>query len=92
MRCIICAHVMLQVISLRDYYEVVIDAGCGTGLLGRLLRDHAHILLGIDLSSKMMQQADDTDLYDGLVVGSIVDEVSSLHNFYIMLCNTSILP
>jgi predicted TPR repeat methyltransferase len=71
--------VTLQVISLKDQHEVVIDAGCGTGLLGKLLRDHAHILLGIDLSSKMVQQAHDNDLYDGLVTGSIVDEVSQLY-------------
>jgi predicted TPR repeat methyltransferase len=70
--------VTLQVIALRDHFEVAIDAGCGTGLLGKLLREHAHILLGVDLSSKMVQLAHETDLYDAVMTGSIVDEVRQL--------------
>jgi predicted TPR repeat methyltransferase len=35
----------------------VVDAGCGTGLLARHLRPYARLLVGVDLSPKMLQKA-----------------------------------
>jgi predicted TPR repeat methyltransferase len=46
----------------------VLDAGCGTGLCGPLLRGLARSLVGVDLSSKMIQQAHARGSYDELVV------------------------
>lgn len=46
--------------------EVVLDAGCGTGLCGPLLRPLAARLTGIDLSPAMLTQAEARKVYDQL--------------------------
>jgi len=50
----------------------VLDAGCGTGLCGPLLRPMACLLEGVDLSPYMLDRARDTGLYDGLYCGEMV--------------------
>lgn len=50
----------------------VLDAGCGTGLCGPLLRPYARRLSGVDLSPKMLDQAAARALYDALEVGELV--------------------
>ncbi len=50
----------------------VLDAGCGTGLCGPLLRPLACLLEGVDLSPHMLDKARDTGLYDGLYCGEMV--------------------
>ena len=49
----------------------ILDAGCGTGLLGQYLRPHARRLVGVDLSRKMLEKAARLSLYDGLVVAEL---------------------
>ena len=45
----------------------IIDAGCGTGLCGPLLRPFARNLIGVDLSPAMLSLARDKGSYDELV-------------------------
>ena len=45
----------------------ILDAGCGTGLCGPLLRPHARRLVGVDLSAKMLTKAAGRKTYDDLV-------------------------
>jgi predicted TPR repeat methyltransferase len=49
----------------------LLDAGCGTGLLGPLVRTRASKLVGLDLSSKMLEKAAARGAYDELVHGEI---------------------
>jgi len=49
----------------------VIDLGCGTGLCGPLLRNHARSLKGVDLSPRMLALARERDIYDELVEGDL---------------------
>lgn len=44
----------------------VLDAGCGTGLAGVVLRDYARELTGVDLSLGMLRHADRRGIYDRL--------------------------
>ena len=44
----------------------VLDAGCGTGLCGPLLRPYAGRLVGVDLSGRMLAQAETRKVYDEL--------------------------
>lgn len=44
----------------------IIDAGCGTGLCGPLVRSQAKTLVGIDLSPKMLAKARSRGVYDRL--------------------------
>jgi predicted TPR repeat methyltransferase len=44
----------------------ILDAGCGTGLCGALLRPYARRLEGVDLSPGMLARARSTGSYDAL--------------------------
>ena len=44
----------------------VLDAGCGTGLCGPLIKPYARRLVGIDLSAGMLTKARDKRVYDDL--------------------------
>jgi predicted TPR repeat methyltransferase len=44
----------------------ILDAGCGTGLCGPLLRPHARKLVGVDLSQGMLGKAALREVYDDL--------------------------
>jgi len=46
--------------------QVVLDLGCGTGMVGEVLRPHAARLVGVDLSAAMLQKALDKRCYDVL--------------------------
>jgi predicted TPR repeat methyltransferase len=50
---------------------VILDAGCGTGLCGPLLRPFCGRLVGVDLSSRMIEQAQRRGGYDELVVSEL---------------------
>ena len=50
----------------------ILDAGCGTGFVGQLVRDRAHRLEGIDLSQDMLSKAKEKDIYDQLHRGDLV--------------------
>jgi predicted TPR repeat methyltransferase len=47
--------------------HATLDAGCGTGLCGPLLRPISQTLTGVDLSPKMLEQAAKRGVYDALV-------------------------
>lgn len=50
----------------------VVDAGCGTGLCGPLLKPFARQMLGVDLSAGMLAKAQTRQVYDELVQGELV--------------------
>jgi predicted TPR repeat methyltransferase len=51
--------------------QAVLDAGCGTGLCGPLLRSAARHLVGVDLSAGMIARARERQLYDELHVAEL---------------------
>jgi predicted TPR repeat methyltransferase len=53
-------------------WQCCIDLGCGTGLMGPLLRPYVGRLEGVDLSAGMVQKAKDRGCYDKLDVGELV--------------------
>ncbi len=55
----------------------ILDAGCGTGLCGTVLKNHARRLVGVDLSSNMLDVARATGLYDELVKMDLVEFLAS---------------
>lgn len=61
------AHCLGQAAANRE----ILDAGCGTGLCGPLLKPFASRLTGVDLSSGMLQKARGRDLYDALHQGEL---------------------
>jgi predicted TPR repeat methyltransferase len=51
----------------------VLDAGCGTGLCGPLFAPYARRLVGVDLSSAMLERAKARGDYDELVKGELTE-------------------
>jgi predicted TPR repeat methyltransferase len=49
----------------------VLDAGCGTGLCGPLVRGQCASLVGVDLSPQMVERARERACYDELVVAEL---------------------
>ena len=55
----------------------ILDLGCGTGLMGPLLSDVADVLVGVDLSPKMVDKARERNIYSELIVGDVVDPLNA---------------
>jgi predicted TPR repeat methyltransferase len=60
----------------------VLDAGCGTGLVGLLIRDLACRLDGIDMSSSMLEKARAKNIYDQIVQGDLESYMANNPNRY----------
>jgi predicted TPR repeat methyltransferase len=56
----------------------VLDAGCGTGWCGPLVRKHCTSLVGIDLSPRMLERARERACYDQLTVAELAAFMRSL--------------
>lgn len=63
----------LDAVAPERRFGLALDLGCGSGLMGRALRDRVARLAGVDLSPGMIEQARATGLYDELVVGDLMD-------------------
>jgi predicted TPR repeat methyltransferase len=57
-------------------FGTMLDLGCGTGLAGAAFRPHVDRLVGVDLSSKMIEEARRKGVYDMLTVGDIAQFLS----------------
>lgn len=57
-------------------FEKALDLGCGTGLMGRALAGRVETLDGVDLSPRMIEQAQRTGLYRTLSVGDLLDHLA----------------
>lgn len=53
-------------------WDLVIDLGCGSGLMGQLLRTKTKRMVGIDLSPKMLFVAEEKGIYDLLIEGDVL--------------------
>lgn len=51
------------------HFARALDLGCGTGLMGRAIRDRVDWLAGLDLSPAMVERAARTGVYDACHVG-----------------------
>ena len=60
----------------------ILDAGCGTGLCGPLVRSHARCLVGVDLSTAMIEKARARGGYDELIVEELCAFMSSRHGAF----------
>lgn len=56
-------------------FSLVIDAGCGTGLVGEQFRNVSKTLVGVDLSEAIIQEAIKSrpELYDETRVGDVTE-------------------
>jgi len=66
------AAALAEVVQFSESKLDVLDAGCGTGLCGPLLRSTARKLTGVDLSAGMLAQAQARKVYDELHESELV--------------------
>ena len=66
--------------NMNTNFSLMVDLGCGTGLLGPLLRPYTTHMIGIDLSPKMLAIAekDKIGIYDHLFIGDMTVLLSCL--------------
>jgi len=57
----------------RERFDVVVDAGCGTGLCGEVFRPIAGRLVGVDVAPKMIEKSRQRGVYDELILGRLED-------------------
>jgi len=74
--------IILNIDPARTKFDKVIDLGCGTGLSGADLQGISNNLTGIDISVNMVSKARELGIYDNLIVGDIVEELSSAEEKY----------
>ena len=52
-------------------FDRTLDLGCGTGLVGRVVRDRAEVLHGVDLAPRMAAAARESGTYDAVYEGEV---------------------
>jgi predicted TPR repeat methyltransferase len=69
----------------------ILDLGCGTGLSGAEFRDAAKRLIGVDLSTKMLNFAREKKIYDELIEGDIIIALNKLVDKYDLIISSDTL-
>ena len=69
----------------------VLDAGCGTGLCGPLLRPFACRLEGVDLAEAMLAKARERDVYDALSAGELTAFMAARTGSYDLILSADTL-
>lgn len=57
----------------------ILDLGCGTGLVGRWLKDYARTLVGVDISPAMIEKARNKVIYTDLIVQDLTEYLMSVN-------------
>jgi predicted TPR repeat methyltransferase len=66
----------------------ILDAGCGTGLCGPVLRPWAARLTGVDLSAGMLQKARQREIYDELLEQELTAFLNTRHSAYDVIASS----
>lgn len=69
----------------------ILDAGCGTGRVGELLRDLAGRLDGVDLSAPMLKLSARKKIYDNLYQGDLVSFMAGKAGSYDIVASAATL-
>jgi predicted TPR repeat methyltransferase len=77
--------------QLADNELNILDAGCGTGLVGARIRHRASQLVGVDLSEAMLAQAKEKGVYDQLHCADLVSHMISDPQHYDVITSAATL-
>nr|WP_319390261.1 methyltransferase [uncultured Cohaesibacter sp.] len=58
----------------------MLDLGCGTGLTGISMKDKVDNMIGVDISTGMLDEAYDKEVYDDLYAGDVVEFLSEIED------------
>ena len=77
----------------------MLDLGCGTGLTGIAMADKVGEMIGVDISTGMLDEAYDKEVYDDLYAGDVVeflqdieDDGSGDQTGWDLIVSTDVLP
>ena len=85
-----CVEILRQ-LPARTYRNAV-DLGCGTGLSGVMLRDYCENLVGVDISAKMLAQAQQKNCYVTLIATDILSYLRDTTAGYDLIQLLDVLP
>ena len=83
---------LLKTLSSRAGSLDVLDIGCGTGLFGSHVRGVAKRLVGVDLSSKMLEKAREKGIYDELIVADAIDYMNNSSCSFDIVAAADVFP
>lgn len=69
----------------------ILDLGCGTGLCGEIFKPHAQQLIGVDLSPKMIEAAQQKNIYDKLIVADNLEYLKDKKNIFELILAADVL-
>lgn len=72
--------------------ETTLDLGCGTGLSGVVLRELSTKLIGVDLSERMLEEAERKGIYDELVQQDIEAYLKNSDDTFSLIVAADVLP
>jgi len=74
-------------------FQLVVDAGCGTGLVGEQFRNVSERLVGVDLSEAIIQQAlvARPHLYDETIAADVTEVFRSRHPISLIVAGDSFI-
>jgi predicted TPR repeat methyltransferase len=75
--------------SINDKFAIL-DIGCGTGLMGRLLKPYASKIVGVDLSKEMLSKAELTGVYDELIADDILEFVNKCNDKFDLVVSADV--
>lgn len=69
----------------------ILDAGCGTGLCGQLLKPYARSMVGVDLSTGMLTRAKSGDGYDELIQAELTEFLNDQNGAFDLILSADTL-
>ncbi len=76
-------------LGINDKFEIL-DIGCGTGLMGRMLKPYASTIVGVDLSKEMLSRADLTGTYDKLIADDILEFLNKCNDKFDLVVSADV--
>ncbi|MGD9108421.1 MAG: tetratricopeptide repeat protein [Gammaproteobacteria bacterium] len=70
---------------------IILDLGCGTGLCGEVFKTRAQKLVGVDLSPKMIEAAQQKNIYGELVVAENLEYLRLKKNVFDLILAADVL-
>ena len=71
-------------------FPSVLDLGCGTGLCGRIAKSIMPRLEGVDISTRMLEKAAESGVYDKLVHADILDYLRAAEGPYDLVISADV--
>ena len=75
--------------SINDKFSIL-DIGCGTGLMGKLLKPYASKIVGVDLSKEMLSKAELTGAYDSLIADDILEFLNKCNDKFDLVVSADV--